>query len=266
MKLIDLFDRAAAQSARVVLTDIDDTLTEHGRLPPEGHAALRALREAGLIVVPVTGRPAGWCDLIARQWYVDGVVGENGALWFRYDDATRTMTRVYARDDAQRRFDRQRLEGIREQVLAQVPGAAVAADQDYRVSDLAIDFCEDVEPLPASDVARIVEIFHANGAVAKVSSIHVNGWYGNHDKLTMTRRALSETFGLDVDVDRHRILFVGDSPNDAPMFAQFPNAVGVANVRAFADSIEHLPGYVTTAPSAHGFVEFATRLLALRNG
>lgn len=264
MLSIDSLDRETARSAKAVLTDIDDTLTQHGRMPPEAHAALRDLREAGLIVVPVTGRPAGWCDLIARQWSVDGVVGENGALWFRYDESKHTMQRLYARGAEQRHLDRERLNHIRDEVLAQVPGAAVAADQDYRIADLAIDYCEDVARLSARDVERIVQVFHANGATARVSSIHVNGWFGDHDKLTMTRRALLETFGIDATVDRDRIIFVGDSPNDAPMFAQFPNSVGVANVRAFASSIEHLPRYVTNAPSAKGFVEFAAKLLSLR--
>lgn len=266
MLSLDSLDRATARAAKAVLTDIDDTLTDHGRLPAEVHAALRNLQAAGLVVVPVTGRPAGWCDLIARQWYVDGVVGENGALWFRYDVARRKMLSLYSRDLGQRQHDRGRLNRIRDEVFAKVPGTAVASDQDYRISDLAIDYCEDVDPLPVSDVDRIVEIFHAHGATAKVSSIHVNGWFGNHDKLTMARRALAETFGLDVDADRERIFFVGDSPNDAPMFAQFPHAVGVANIRAFESSIEHLPRYVTAAPAASGFVEFAERLLALREG
>src|SRR3569832_210397 len=223
---VDSFDRDTAIAAKAVLTDIDDTLTDRGRLPPGAYAALRDLRNAGLLVVPVTGRPAGWCDLIARQWYVDGVVGENGALWFRYDNAKRKMMRLYARDGQQRQIDRRRLDDIRDAVIAQVPGAAVAADQDYRLTDLAIDYCEDVEPLPLGDVARIVEIFEANGATAKVSSIHVNGWFGDHDKVTMTRRALREAFGIDADADREHILFVGDSPNDAPMFEQFPFFVG----------------------------------------
>jgi len=265
MLSIDSLDREKARSAKAILTDIDDTLTDHGRMPPEAHAALRDLRAAGLIVVPVTGRPAGWCDLIARQWYVDGVVGENGALWFRYDESRHRMQRLYARGAQQRRLDRKRLDRIRDEVLAQVPGSAVAADQDYRITDLAIDYCEDVARLSTRDVERIVEIFRANGATAKVSSIHVNGWFGAHDKLTMTRQALIETFGIDATADRERIIFVGDSPNDAPMFAQFPNSVGVSNVRAFASTIEHLPRYVTASPSARGFIEFATKLLSLRS-
>src|SRR5262249_44430150 len=156
----------------------DDTLTDHGRLPAESYMAMQRLRRAGLVVTPVTGRPAGWCDLIARQWPVDGVVGENGALYFRYLDKEKRMLRRYAKDAAMRAADRVKLDHIRDEVLATVPGAAIAADQAYREADLAIDFCEDVPALPREAVECIVQIFTRHGATAKVSSIHVNGWFG----------------------------------------------------------------------------------------
>src|SRR6195952_3302438 len=132
MRPLAEFPPDTARRVQVVLTDIDDTLTEHGRLPAIAYDAMERLQAAGLIVVPVTGRPAGWCDLIARQWPVDGVVGENGAFWFRYDDAPPRMTRVYRRSAAERNSDRGRLDGIAKAVLAAVPGAAISADQDYR--------------------------------------------------------------------------------------------------------------------------------------
>jgi len=167
LSALERFSKAARARIQFLLTDIDDTLTEHGRLPAESYLALQRLRRAGLIVIPVTGRPAGWCDLIARQWPVDGVIGENGALYFRYLDPERRMLRQYARDAARRAADRLKLDRIREEVLASVPGAAVAADQAYREADLAIDFCEDVPALPRAAVDRIVEIFAKHGATAK---------------------------------------------------------------------------------------------------
>jgi HAD superfamily hydrolase (TIGR01484 family) len=256
------FSRDEARRVAAVLTDIDDTLTHEGRLPALAYAALERLHAAGLIVVPVTGRPAGWCDLIARQWPVDAVVGENGAFWFRYDDTARRMQRRFLRPEADRAEDRKRLEQIAEEVLAEVPGAALSADQGFRAIDLAIDFCEDVPPLPDAEVGRIVSIFERHGATAKVSSIHVNGWFGTHDKLTCSLKLLSEEFGIDAAQDRGRIVFVGDSPNDAPMFGYFPNSVGVANVLRFRDRIATLPGFVTAAASAEGFAELADFLLA----
>jgi HAD superfamily hydrolase (TIGR01484 family) len=258
------FPAAARARIRVVMTDIDDTLTDHGRLPAVSYVALERLKAAGLHVIPVTGRPAGWCDLIARQWPVDGVIGENGAMYFRYLDAERRMLRVYARDATTRAADRHRLEVIRAAVLAEVPGAAVAADQAYREADLAIDFCEDVAPLPRESIERIVAIFARHGAVAKISSIHVNGWYGSYDKLATARRFLADTLGIDAEAEREAIVFAGDSPNDAPMFGFFPHSVGVANVLDFADRLIHKPRWVTKARGARGFAELAEALLAAR--
>jgi HAD superfamily hydrolase (TIGR01484 family) len=249
-----------------ILTDIDDTLTDEGRLPARAYDALERLAASGMIVIPVTGRPAGWCDLIARQWPAHAVVGENGAFYFRYDDRTRTLTRRYAKPADQRAADRARLAAIEREVLAVVPGAAVAADQAYREADLAIDFCEDVPRLPAEAVARIVAVFERHGAVAKVSSIHVNGWFGGYDKLTTSLACLDECFGIDGRARNESIVYAGDSPNDAPMFAAFRRSVGVANVRDFIDTIPAKPAYVTPSRGADGFVELAERLLALRSG
>jgi HAD superfamily hydrolase (TIGR01484 family) len=249
----------------MVLTDIDDTLTEKGRLPAKAYAALERLREAGFIVAPITGRPAGWCDLIARQWPVDGVVGENGAFYFRYDDESRRLIRHFAKSAAERKQDRARLEEIRDAVLAEVPGAAVAADQPYREADLAIDFCEDVSPLPRPAVHRIASIFGRFGATAKVSSIHVNGWFGGYDKLSTTRAFARDCFGIDIDTCRDEIVFAGDSPNDAPMFGFFRNtSVGVANVLDFGSDLPAEPAFITHGRGADGFAELADLLIAAR--
>ncbi len=254
----------ARRRIKVVLCDIDDTLTTEGRLPAASYSSLERLQRAGLLVLPITGRPAGWCDHMARMWPIDGIVGENGAFYFRYDRDAKRMVRVYWLSAERRAADRERLAELEARILRVVPGSAVASDQHYREADLAIDYCEDVPPLSADRVARIVAIFEAAGARAKVSSIHVNGWFGDYDKLTMTKRALEELFGLGAEEIRERSLFAGDSPNDAPMFAYFPNSVGVANVRAFAGQMAAEPAYVTEAPGGLGFAELADALLAAR--
>jgi HAD superfamily hydrolase (TIGR01484 family) len=251
---------------RGVLVDIDDTLTTAGRLTAAAYTALERLHDAGLVVVPITGRPAGWCDHIARMWPVDGVVGENGAFYFAYDRVARRLVQRFRDDDATRGANRARLAAVRDRVLREVPGTAPASDQRYREADLAIDYCEDVPRLPEAAVDRIVAIMRAAGMTAKVSSIHVNGWFGDYDKLGMTKTFMHERLGVDLDAQRAEYVFVGDSPNDAPMFAYFPHSVGVANVRAAAHRIEHPPAYVTAAASGAGFVELAERLLALRRG
>ena len=261
MQPLAAMPRATRRAIRGVLTDIDDTLTTQGHLTAEAYAALERLRAAGKLVVPVTGRPAGWCDHIARLWPVDAVVGENGAFYMRHDAATGRLVRRFAVPEAERRDHRARLDAIGRLILAEVPGSALASDQRYREADLAIDFREDVPPLPRSEVDRIVALMEAHGLTAKVSSIHVNGWFGDYDKLGMTRTLFAESFGVDLAVERERYAFVGDSPNDATMFAYFPNAIGVANVRDFADRIATLPAYVTVAAAGAGFAELAAALL-----
>jgi len=250
------------RAIRGVLTDIDETLSTHGRLTAEAYSAIEQLRAAGKLVIPITGRPAGWCDHIARMWPVDAVVGENGALYMRYDTAVHKLERRFVVDEATRRGHRDRLAAIAGKIVAAVPGSALASDQNYRETDVAIDFCEDVPRLSRVAIDRIVAMMEAEGMTAKVSSIHVNGWFGTYDKLTTTKRLLQEVFGIDLDAHREQFVFAGDSPNDAPMFAFFPSAVGVANVRAFADRIATLPAYVTRAESGAGFAELASFLLA----
>ena len=262
MRPLAAMPAAARRAIRGVLADIDDTLTTHGRLTATAYAALERLHAAGKLVIPITGRPAGWCDHIGRMWPVDAVVGENGAFYMRYDAQARRLIKRFVADDATRRAHRARLAAIGERIVAAVPGCAVATDQLYRETDLAIDVREDVAPLPRAAVDRIVALMEAEGMTAKLSSIHVNGWFGAYDKLAMTRTLMAEAFGIDLDGERERFVFAGDSPNDAPMFAFFPHAVGVANVREFADRIATLPAYITVAEAGAGFAEIAEFLLA----
>jgi len=248
-----------------LFADIDDTLTIDGRVPAAVFDAMERLRESGMLVIPITGRPAGWCDMIARTWPVDGVVGENGALAFRLHPIERRMIRIYADTPAIRAENRERLRQIEQEILATVPGVEVAADQPFRETDLAIDFNEDVTNLPPDTPAAIVSIFEAHGATAKISSIHVNGWFGRYDKLTMTRQLMRDQFGADLDRVRDRFVFIGDSPNDSPMFEFFPNAAGVANLADMSNACEHLPAWLTSAERGHGFVELAERLLLAKS-
>jgi HAD superfamily hydrolase (TIGR01484 family) len=252
---------ATRRRIRVVLTDIDDTLTTDGKLTAEAYAAMQRLQHAGKLVIPVTGRPAGWCDHIARMWPVDAVVGENGAFYMRYDAYQRKLVRRFQSPDSQRRANRARLQEIGERIVSSVRGCALASDQHYRETDLAIDYCEDVAPLEPAEVDRIVALMQAEGMTAKISSIHVNGWFGTYDKLAMTRTLLAEVHGIALDEARDELVFAGDSPNDAPMFAYFPNAVGVANLRRFLDRVPALPAYITAAEAGAGFTELADFLL-----
>ena len=240
-----------------VFCDIDDTLTIDGRLVPEVLTIMAEAQSAGLRVVPITGRPGGWVDHIARCWPVDGVVGENGGLWYWLDGEK--LQRRFLQDPKTRAQNRVRLTQLATTILEAVPGAALASDQPYRELDLAVDFCEDVDALTDDDIDRIVELFKEAGAQAKVSSIHVNGWFGDFDKLEGVRRFHEDRFGDEIDMSRWA--FFGDSANDEPIFAAFEHSIGVANVADFLGRMEAHPTWITDGFGGHGFIEGMRKLL-----
>lgn len=265
MKPIASFPEKHLKAVRGVFTDIDDTLTNDGRLTAKAYDAMERLQKVGVAVVPITGRPAGWCDHIARMWPVDGVVGENGAFYFHYDRMNKRMDRRYVDPDDVRDEKRWRLKELGEKIVQAVPGAAISADQLYRETDLAVDFCEDVPPLSAESIDMIVALLTEAGATAKVSSIHVNGWFGNYDKLTMTKLFATDCLGVDLDTDQGGYVFTGDSPNDGPMFDFFANSVGVANVREFEARLPSPPTYVTDGFGGDGFAEVADMIVSAKS-
>ena len=261
MKPFNEFPKDLKKRIGYVLTDIDDTLTNNGRLPAVVFTAMERLQAAGIKIIPITGRPAGWCDHIARMWPVDGLVGENGAFYFRYDDTLRKMQRRYFKSEDERTADRRRMKKLQTEILYQVPGCRLSVDQAYREADLAIDYCEDIARLPDQDIDKIVKLFEDAGARAKISSIHVNGWFGDYDKLTMSKMIFKEEFGEDLEEVKEQVIYTGDSPNDGPMFAYFPNSVGVANVRQFEGKMAHLPTWITEKEGGYGFAEMVNILL-----
>ncbi len=262
MKPIENFPRDKKASITYLLTDIDDTITYKGRIPALAFKALEDLDKAGIKVIPITGRPAGWCDHIARMWPVKGVVGENGAFYFSYDINAKKMIKRYFKNDQERAEDKKKLAAIEQKILTQVPGCVVSADQPYREADLAIDFSEDVPALSQPEINKIVDIFEQEGATAKISSIHVNGWFGNYDKLSMTKIMFKEIFKTDLDLIKENVVFAGDSPNDEPMFEYFPNSVGVANVLAFQDTLESKPAWITKKEGGFGFAQLVKMLVS----
>ncbi len=258
---IDTLPADTAKKIIGVFFDIDDTFTIHGKIPASAFNALWRLKEFDLRIVPITGRPAGWCDHIARMWPVDGVVGENGAFYFWLDERERKLKKRFLDPEDVRADKRERLNRIGEEILASVPGTAIAGDQLYREADLAIDYCEDVAAIDRTDVERICRIFKKHGARCKVSSIHVNGWFGNYDKLNMTKIFVWERWGLDLTANKERFLFCGDSPNDEPMFRYFTHTAGVKNVLRFTDRMRHLPAFVANHEGGEGFSEIAELIL-----
>jgi hydroxymethylpyrimidine pyrophosphatase-like HAD family hydrolase len=284
MKPVSQMSPAEASAVRYVLMDIDDTLTTAGKLPAASYAALWRLHEAGLKVIPITGRPAGWCDLIAREWPVDGVVGENGALAFweeapagpsAPEAAAQTTAEPALPENGRRpvlrqefhpsaiRNDHPVLLRIKEKALAEVPGLRLAKDQFARMFDIALDFAEEEPVLSLEAAEKVRTIAAAEGAMAKISSIHINVWMGGYDKLSMAEAFLRKRFGWD-ERGLFQVLFAGDSPNDEPMFARFPLACGVANVNRYRAYMKTLPAFVSSKEGGEGFAEIADTVLQKR--
>lgn len=248
----------AEQRRRItgVLTDIDDTLTTDGAITPDALQALRDLRAAGLDVIPVTGRPVGWSVPFAQSWPVNAIVAENGAVAL-VDTGTR---KIYQQDATTRAANYQRLQAVAQRVLREVPGTVLAQDSPERETDIAIDHSEFTH-LPQEAIEHAVDIMQAEGLNATVSSIHINGWIGSHDKLAGARWIVRELLKRDLDAEMGRWVYVGDSTNDQRMFQHFPHSVGVANIRRFASQLQHKPRYITQGERGAGFAELAQALL-----
>ena len=258
-----LAELPAAQLAVTLglMTDIDDTLTRDGAIEPVALAALHALREAGVPVLAITGRPLGWSEPFARDWPVRAIAAENGAVALIREG--RRMITEYAQDQCTREHNAGRLRAVARRVLAEVPGAMLAQDSAGRVTDIAIDHSEFTQ-LPPAAIAQVLAIMRTDGMNATVSSIHINGWYGEHSKWTAAQWMLRRLFGRELQPEIGRWIYVGDSTNDQLMFQHFPLAVGVANLRRFGAELKVWPAYITQAERGEGFAEVARALLAAR--
>ena len=283
-----------------VFTDIDDTLTTDGAITPDALQALAQLQAAGLHVIPITGRPIGWSEPFARgeaargiaPWPVDAIVAENGAAAFAWQAAHETqhaqtsvppagqdlqknglqppsllrkkLSKLYQQDAATRASNYARMQAVARKVLREVSGAAVATDSAGRETDIAIDHSE-FSHLPPALIAQAVAIMQSEGMTATVSSIHINGWYGAHNKLEGARWLVRELFGRELDAELNRWVYVGDSTNDQLMFEHFPHSVGVANIRRFEAALTHKPRYITQGARGAGFAEVARAILCTQD-
>lgn len=255
-----------------VFTDIDDTLTNEGAITPDALQALADLKAAGLHVIPITGRPVGWSEPFALSWPVDAIVAENGAVALLsskngpqpLSSGRQQLSKLYQQDAPTRAANYARMQAVGSRVMREVPGAVLSEDSPGRETDIAIDHSEFVH-LPPEDITRAVQIMQSEGMNATVSSIHINGWFGAHNKLEGARWIVRELFGRDLDSEMDRWVYVGDSTNDQLMFEAFPHSVGVANIRRFEAELSHKPRYITEGERGAGFAEVAAALLAARS-
>ena len=262
---------------RGVFTDIDDTLTTDGAITADALQALGALKAAGLHVIPITGRPVGWSEPFAQVWPVDAIVAENGAVALLPpgQDAGKNglqplpekrgqLSKLYLQDAATRAANYARMQQVLAHIEATVPGAQRAADSAGRECDIAIDHSEFTQ-LPQERIDQCVALMRAAGMNATVSSIHINGWYGTHDKLEGARWIVRQRLGRDLDAELNDWVYIGDSTNDQRMFQHFPHSVGVANIARFVPQLQHLPRYVTQRERGAGFAEMARLLLNVKH-
>jgi HAD superfamily hydrolase (TIGR01484 family) len=245
-----------------VLTDIDDTLTTEGAITPDALQALEALKAAGLAVVAITGRSVGWCEPFAPVWPVDAMVAENGAVALVASPLGQVEKR-YRQDTATRAVHLARMQQALARVEREVPGARRATDSPGRETDIAIDHSEFAH-LDEAQIAQAVQIMRAEGMNATVSSIHINGWFGDHNKWVGACWIVRELFGRDLGAELDRWVYVGDSTNDVLMFERFPHSVGVANIRRFESRLTTLPRYISAGERGAGFAQVAAAVLKAR--
>ncbi len=250
------------QNLKFIFCDIDDTLTYGGKLPAEAFTALWKAKNAGISVIPVTGRPAGWADQIARLWPVSAVIAENGGCYFWMDGDHLKVH--YIQSAEERENNHRKLFQIAREILKKFPSAALAKDQPYRTIDVAIDFAEDAGPLSRKEVIEIAQIFQSHGAKAKISSIHVNAWFGEFDKLSTCKILASHLWGISPETLKKEAVYCGDSPNDEVMFQWFEHSIGVANISNFYDILNYLPTYITSSEGGYGFAEAIDVILSKR--
>ena len=244
-----------------VFTDIDDTLTTEGAITPDAMQALAELKAAGLHVVPITGRPVGWSEPFAQSWPVDAIVAENGAVGLQH--GPEGLRKLYQQDPDTRRSNFTRMQNVLRLIERSVQGAMRSQDSTGRETDIAIDHSEFTQ-LPQAAIDEVVRIMQAEGMTATVSSIHINGWFGEHSKLTGARWIVRELWGRDLDAEIDRWVYVGDSTNDQVMFERFVHSVGVANIRRFEAQLMHPPRVITPSERGVGFAEMTRHLLAHR--
>lgn len=258
MRPLHEWPQQARRQVRGVFTDIDDTLTREGEIEPPALAALASLQAAGVTVIAITGRPLGWSEPFARSWPVAAIVPENGAMAVLPDG-----TRRYVQPEALRARNTERLREVAARVLREVPGTVLARDSAGRETDIAIDHSEFAR-LPAEAIEQVIAIMRREGMQATVSSIHINGWFGDHDKWSGARWIAGELLGVDLEAEIGRWVYVGDSTNDQLMFRHFPHSVGVANIERFLPQLVDRPRYVTRAERGAGFAEVAAAILQAR--
>lgn len=260
MRALSTAGNAEFERVRFVLTDMDETLTYQGRLSAATYSSLERLQAAGVRVIPVTAAPAGWCDQMARMWPVDGVIGENGGVFFQRKPNGHGVARKFWHADNVLGATFAKLASVASAVQATVPEAKLADDQAFRLTSIA--FSQPTDPAIGEQIVKVLE---SGGANTTINNLWILGWLGEYDKLAMSRRVLADVYGVDIDTEREAVLYTGDSTNDAPMFGFFEHTVGVSTVQRYLSQIPTPPAWITAGPGGDGFVEAVEAVIASRS-
>lgn len=258
MKPVSAFPAESARALSGVLFDLDDTLLEGGRLTLGALTSLYRLRDAGLLLVGVTGRPASWGQVLVRQWPVSGMLTENGSIGLvREDNRIRVIDREGGEERARRRL---RLAELVGELCASFPELIASDDVAGRLADYSFDIAESTTLDPAT-VRSVAELARERGARVVRSSIQLHVSFESDDKASGAVRFLKLLHGVDPTAARFRFAFIGDSENDGSCFAAFEHSFGVANL---SGRMSLLPRYRASRPSALGFAEITSALLDAR--
>ena len=262
MKPLSSWPIIERQKIKGVFTDIDDTLTTDGAITPDALQALHNLKAAGLMVIPITGRPVGWSIPFASTWPVDAMVAENGAVALQHNAATNQVNKIYQQGEATRTHNFDQMQRIAQKVLKDIPGTIMAQDSPGRETDIAFDHSE-FHKLSQDQIQQVLQLLKQEGMTATVSSIHINAWFGDHNKWYGAQWILKELTGRDLNQELDQWVYVGDSTNDQVMFEHFTHSVGVANIMRFENKLKHFPQYIASKERGAGFAEVAKVLQQL---
>ena len=260
MQPLSSWPQTAREKIVGVFTDIDDTLTTEGVITSDALQALSDLKAAGLMVIPITGRPVGWSLPFASTWPVNALVAENGSVALLHDASNKQVTKIYQQDSATRSHNFEQMQRIAQKVLKEIPGTVLAQDSAGRETDIAFDHSE-FHKLTNEQIQQVVQLLQQEGLTTTVSSIHINAWFGSHNKWQGAQWILKQLTCRDLKQELDQWVYIGDSTNDQIMFEHFTHSVGVANIRRFENELKHLPEYIATQERGAGFSEVANILL-----
>ena len=262
MKPLSTWPETARTNIVGVFTDIDDTLTTEGVITADALHALHDLKAAGLMVIPITGRPVGWSIPFASTWPVNAMVAENGAVALLHNPETKQVNKIYQQDLVTRTRNFQEMQRIAKRVLQEIPGTVMAQDSPGRETDIAFDHSE-FHHLSQEQIQQVLTLLKEEGMTATVSSIHINAWFGDHNKWHGAQWILKELTGRDLTNELEQWVYVGDSTNDQVMFERFTQSVGVANIKRFEKELKHLPRYIAEKERGGGFTEVVQTILQI---